>query len=146
VVEDQVRLIDVMPTLLSLAGIERQPASQGRSLVPLCLGEELPPEPALCELLVDLRGLRALRERDWKYIEPERYDQRGGVHLAKDPAERTLIQDLSVVGQGLSRLQAELARAVDFGAREVGQGTQRVDVPAGIEDALRALGYTDTSE
>jgi arylsulfatase A-like enzyme len=50
-VPDQVRQIDIMPTILELAGLENKtPASiDGRSLVPLIYGEKWPEEPAFIE-------------------------------------------------------------------------------------------------
>jgi arylsulfatase A-like enzyme len=42
-VADLVRGIDVLPTMLDVAGVEAPPGLQGRSLVPLARGETLPP-------------------------------------------------------------------------------------------------------
>jgi arylsulfatase A-like enzyme len=39
-VADQVRLIDTLPTILDLLGIESSPVGEGRSLVPMMEGEE----------------------------------------------------------------------------------------------------------
>ncbi len=61
VISDQVRLIDLMPTLASYAGAGRQLAVQGRDLAPLLEGGSLPPEPALAELLAEGLSMRALR-------------------------------------------------------------------------------------
>ena len=146
VVLDQVRLIDVMPTLLSIAGMQRQPATQGRSLVPLLTGGSLEPQSALSELLVDLRTTRTLREGDWKYFDADRWEMQGGVHLAKDPGERTLVQDYEIIGDGLGRLRVEYQRALNFGATKVGQTTQAIEVDADMLKALEGLGYMGGDE
>jgi arylsulfatase A-like enzyme len=143
VVEQQVRTIDLMPTLLALAGLRRQPALQGRSLAPLLVGAELGPAPALCELLVDRRALRALRAEDWKALESERPPLRGGLDLARDPRERRLVQEGARSAEELARLRAEVARAVEFGRREVGQGTRAIEIPAELERTLGELGYAE---
>jgi len=49
VVEDMVRNVDVMPTLLDLAGIEAPRRAQGRSLLRFMNGGAARPEPAFIE-------------------------------------------------------------------------------------------------
>jgi hypothetical protein len=51
VVEDEVGLIDVGPTLLDLVGLEAPAAFRGRSLLPLLDGGTLPPRTLFAELL-----------------------------------------------------------------------------------------------
>lgn len=81
----QVRLIDLMPTALELAGITPNGDAQGSSLVPLLAGrdEYAGGEYALAESAV---GSKALRSGEWKLIlspkKTELYD------LARDPGER----------------------------------------------------------
>ena len=67
-VRDQVTLIDLMPTLLSLVGVESPQPMQGRDLSPLLRGESLPARPALSELLVDRRQMRSMRSAEEKLI------------------------------------------------------------------------------
>jgi arylsulfatase A-like enzyme len=67
VVTQQVGLIDVMPTLLQVLGIERPLDLQGRSLLPLIRGEALPDRPLFAEA-PSFGGLRAMRTERWKYI------------------------------------------------------------------------------
>jgi arylsulfatase A-like enzyme len=143
VVSDQVRLIDLMPTLLSLAGARRLPNSQGRSLAPLMLGESLPPEPALLELLVDRRQVRALREGGWKYLEPGDPTQQGGFDLTADPAEQVLHQAPPNVREGILRLRSEVKSALEFRIKKVGRGTQAIEYSDEMLKALEGLGYTE---
>ena len=86
VVEDQVRIIDVMPTILGLAGI-KCPTVQGRDLYGLLSGGTLPPEPALLELLCRGQRMTALRTNEFKVMVDERTGQVGVFHLATDPME-----------------------------------------------------------
>lgn len=94
-IPDQVRQIDIMPTILDLAGLGDQiPTTvDGRSLAPLMRGESLPEEPAFIESCQNARepsDLYGVRAAGWKYacnisdpaMPPELYD------LANDPAER----------------------------------------------------------
>lgn len=88
VVETQVRLVDVAPTVLDLTGLAPLPDAQGRSLVPLLDGEAEAPGPAYLETLAPRRlgwsPLFGLRLDGKKYIRaprPELYD------LEADPEE-----------------------------------------------------------
>lgn len=84
-VSRQVRLIDLMPTLLDLAGIPPPEQAQGRNLRPLLEGRE----PAAAEDSAVSQGAFggvAIRSGGWKYAlnggKEELYD------LRKDPGER----------------------------------------------------------
>jgi choline-sulfatase len=91
--ERTVRLVDVFPTVLELAGLARpgELALSGRSLAAALRGAPEPDEPTTyAETLVPLlqfgwSDLRAIRDGRFKYIEaprPELYD------LREDPGER----------------------------------------------------------
>jgi arylsulfatase A-like enzyme len=49
--EEPVQIIDVMPTILDLVGIETSQAVDGRSLAPLLHGDALPPRPVFSEMV-----------------------------------------------------------------------------------------------
>jgi choline-sulfatase len=81
-VPDQVRIVDVMPTVLELLGVPSPASVQGGSLLPLARGERLE-LVALCESWRPLRygwsGLVAARDGRHKLVEaprPELYDLR----------------------------------------------------------------------
>lgn len=89
-IDEQVRLVDVLPTVLDVLGIDPPPSVQGATLLPYVLGRErLPDLPAYIESyhLNDLFGwspLLGIETKGWKYIRaprPELYD------LASDPGE-----------------------------------------------------------
>jgi arylsulfatase A-like enzyme len=71
-VTDQVRHIDLLPTLLDLSGIRIPPGTDGRSLRPLMDGRALPEEPAYLEAVgVKLEGDRIVGARtpNWKLLQ-----------------------------------------------------------------------------
>jgi choline-sulfatase len=96
VIRDPVRMTDVAPTLLDLAGAPALPTPDGRSLRPLIEGRTSAPAPPIYaetlvpQLYMNWAPLRALRDERWKYIDapkPELYD------LAADPAESRNVHD-----------------------------------------------------
>ncbi len=91
VVGEPVRLVDLAPTLLELAGAPALEGVDGRSLVPLIEGRPSGPPPALYaetylpKYYMNWAPLRALREARYKLIDaprPELYD------LREDPGEQ----------------------------------------------------------
>jgi len=72
-VEDQVRHVDLFPTLADLCGVDIPEGIDGRSLKPLMEGGSLPQEPAYMEAVgVKLEGKRieGARVPDWKLLRP----------------------------------------------------------------------------
>jgi arylsulfatase A-like enzyme/Tfp pilus assembly protein PilF len=139
VVPEQVRSIDITPTLLELAGL-RVEGADGESLLPLMRGESRRDVPvSIAEswyprLHFGWSELRSARVGEWKYIaapKPELYD------LRTDGKERrNAIADRGSVG---GRLAAEIAR--------VTSGWKAADRPpapqpdAATVERLQALGY-----
>lgn len=50
-IDERVMLIDLAPTVLQLAGVPAPEGFRGRSLLPLLVGEKLPPRPIYAEML-----------------------------------------------------------------------------------------------
>jgi arylsulfatase A-like enzyme len=72
VVEQRVRLLDLMPTLLDFAGVEGPAQMEGISLMPAVRGEasNLPlPEFFVVETARNFRHKLGVYSRDWKYFE-----------------------------------------------------------------------------
>lgn len=72
-ISNQVRHIDLLPTVADLAGIPAPDGLDGRSLRPLMEGDALPEEPAYMEAVgVKLEGKRisGARSADWKLLKP----------------------------------------------------------------------------
>jgi arylsulfatase A-like enzyme/Tfp pilus assembly protein PilF len=126
-IHDQVRIVDVMPTLLDLATIDIPPAAQGRSLLPLARGERMP-LPAVSETWYPRQHfgwseLAAIRDGRYKLIAAPRrelYDLQadpGETHdLASSDAARAdaLERELhEILGKTSSRKPASEARPID---------------------------------
>lgn len=130
-VPDLVRLLDVTPTLLALAGAPALPGAQGRSLVPLLHGEPLPPLPVLTEhgtrLRITTPALSLLRKDDRRLLYDWLADPREERDLA---AERPA--DVAALEAALEALRPEPA--------EGPRASDRALDPETLEQ-LRALGY-----
>lgn len=150
VIEQQVRQVDIMPTILEMAGLaELQPAAvDGRSLTGMMTGESYSNEPAYIETCQNSRepsSFYGVRAGGWKYafdaadhsVPEELYD------LSADPGEtnnlatnnpqkaaemRTLlVQHLQQQSEGGVALTDDLSE----------------DEMAGLADHLKKLGYVE---
>jgi arylsulfatase A-like enzyme/tetratricopeptide (TPR) repeat protein len=138
-IADQVRIVDVMPTVLELLAVQSPKAVQGVSLLPLARGEKLGlvahSESWYPRYHYGWSDLQSVQDGRFKYIRaprPELYD------LSSDPRE---IQDLSSVDASRipaldEALTALLERTTSATAAK---GPQTVD--AETEERLAALGY-----
>jgi arylsulfatase A-like enzyme/predicted Zn-dependent protease len=137
-VEPVVRVVDVMPTVLELAGLPAPGDLDGRSLVPLMTGmTTVSPGPAYLEAYSSrfwwgARELLGVRTGPWLFVQaphPELYD------LATDPAESV---NLASARPGeldkLASLLKTLSPKGDVFA-------QRTSVDEETERRLQALGY-----
>jgi arylsulfatase A-like enzyme len=84
-----VALIDVVPTLLDLAGLALPPELRGRSLVPAARGDPFPDVPVYSEILPEDRiGAKStVVLRDWKLHYDERKNLLRLYNLERDPGE-----------------------------------------------------------
>ena len=136
-VHDLVRLVDIMPTVLAVLGLQA-PAADGVSLVRLMTGEITRLDlDAYSESLYPMRfgwsALRTIRADRFKFVSaprPELYD------LEKDPAETHNIYDERV------DLGAAMATALD----RIGRSSQGVTEARNLPDSelverVAALGY-----
>jgi len=141
-IAQQVRLLDLAPTLADLAGVPIPESWQGVSLVPLLGGASLP-LPAFAEHAHS--PMKAVREDGAKYVVEAEGPRRLLFDLARDPGERT---NLAVADpEREARLCRDLRRFVDANAAHE---RIRAVTGAGPDPALRAtlqrLGYTGPSE
>jgi arylsulfatase A-like enzyme/predicted Zn-dependent protease len=139
VIRDQVRIVDVMPTALSLLNVEVPAAVQGADLMPLARGEALDliahSESWYPRYHYGWSELRSIQDGRFKLIQaprPELYD------LSNDPREE---RDRSV--DDAARLDG-FVRALDaFESRHKQEGADRGPRPidSETEERLAALGY-----
>jgi arylsulfatase A-like enzyme/Tfp pilus assembly protein PilF len=146
VVEEEVSLVDVLPTLLQALKLPVPPAVQGRSLMSSILGRSsgasssLYAESYLPLLHFHWSQLRGLQSRGWKFIEapkPELYDVR------RDPEEENNL----FKGQGArahemrERLYALMRRYTPAAGPE----PEKALTDPALYDRLRSLGYVAVS-
>lgn len=149
-VGDQVRQVDILPTILDLAGLEDSIPStvDGRSLLPMMRGEKLPELPALIETCQNSRepsSFYGIRYGGFKYaydandpkVPEELYD------LSADPEEtRNLAQSRPDKVAELRRLiETHIAQA-EAGAVDMTDEMSELEM-AGLADHLRKLGYVE---
>jgi arylsulfatase A-like enzyme len=140
VVADQVRSLDIAPTLIELFGLSKPDLMEGLSLLPLARGEGEPsPRVALSETYFpfyhfEWSPLHSIRTLNFKYIEapkPELFD------LAHDPTEsENVLKAKAAVARDLAeQLKRESARPLTSASASPGA----ISVTAGAQ--LRSLGY-----
>ena len=129
----QVRSVDLMPTLLELAGAPAAGGLDGRSLLPLIDGEERGDRPAVIAG-TDMGSLSqlAVRVPPWKLIRHLGDGREEAYRLDDDPREREPREDAPAELREL--LDGELATAV-------GREALAEDEEAVIEARLADLGY-----
>ena len=107
VINEQVELVDVAPTLLDLIGASIPPAMRGRSLLPRIEGKPLPPAPAFSEMMPatawphqaammvdgDHKIIHRISDRRWELYDLTR-DPSEQKNLAADPASRQTLETL----------------------------------------------------
>jgi arylsulfatase A-like enzyme len=132
-VEEQVRLIDVMPTILEVAKVD-SPRVSGRSLLPSLEGRE---REAARPAVIEFKEGVALRENGWKYI--RLLDRPNELyHLAEDPGERR-----NVAADARAEVARFDSRADEILARRRALVERRVPLDSATIEGLKALGYVE---
>ncbi len=141
--DDLVRLLDLPPTLVDLAGLPPVDQFDGRSLLPLIDGVDLTPRPVLLQVRHGTGfWSNALRVADAKFVRTEDSGRSAALlfDLAADPGETV---DLASAQQAQRmRLQQELDDAV-LAAGLKKQVSSDAVVDADTLEKLRALGYIE---
>jgi choline-sulfatase len=137
---EQARSIDILPTILALLGGSSPSTVRGISLAPAFAGKPLPATVSYAETLfpkinLGWSELRAMRTRDWKYIQaprPELYD------LSRDAGEtKNVIADRP---GPLRELRAQLQSVA--GARQSPEKVRTSLADQRTLEQLKSLGYT----
>jgi len=146
-VSEQVRTIDVMPTLLELTGIDAKGlALQGRSLAPLMRGEKGVDRVAFSHARrVDEHQNPQYTVCDgaWRLIDEPKAARKWLYDLVQDPKELTDVaaQHPDVVAR-LAKLLEQQARQDAFLREKIGSAPGELVIDEQTMKELRALGYT----
>jgi arylsulfatase A-like enzyme len=142
-VREPVSLIDVLPTVLDVLGIEVDLPFQGRSLRPLWQGRSLPARVHVGEASFEA-GNKALLEGGWKYVR-RGSGQEELYHLEADPAERQ--NRCAAEPERCEALRQQLAEWEASTEALAGELALPPAEPAVIPEAtleqLQALGYAE---
>lgn len=147
IVADQVRIVDVMPTILGLAGIAVARSGtgaspmDGRDVSPLLRGDSMEPAPALLELLVDGNEVLGFRTDRAKTITWPKAGVSYRYDLRLDPREEApVVAERSVDGEALRALD----RAIEAAAALKSSGRARpIEIGTDLRRRLGFLGYTE---
>lgn len=142
-VDDQVRHVDLLPTLAELCGLAPPEGIDGRSLTPVMAGSPLPEEPAYMEAVgVKLEGKRitGARTPDWKLLRPgggrpALYKLNGG---APPDEKHNLYNRYPEIARSL---QSYIERIDASGASIEPDSGMSSEEEAVVEQHLRDLGY-----
>ena len=148
VIHQQVRQIDIMPTILELRGIECPDNLHGRSLVPMMNGQAMEEVPAFVEsgCKADVRHWHGLRTEQWKYAEHPRTCELSDLepelfNLADDPDERrNVIADNPEIAAQMRQEIDKLIYSVP-GQRQDQSAPLSEESQAELKTQLKALGY-----
>ena len=149
VIEDQVRLVDLFPTLMDLVGEPLGHRVDGRSLRPLFEGGELAPVDAFAERLnIRAKESKALRSGRFKYVFsfPKAAGRARGLEeahelydLGRDPGElENLAEERPEV---VERLDARLRTLLELLADPSELDKPSEDLDPDLRERLEALGY-----
>jgi arylsulfatase A-like enzyme len=136
-----VSLVDVLPTLLDVAGVPAPASAMGRSLLPATRGERLDARDAIIETGRLHEVVRAIVRGSIKYgrrVEPDPIE--GLFDLDADPDEIHSI--LRAQPELAATLRADLDRVVEAAAAQRPQTTTApIEISEDVRASLRALGY-----
>jgi arylsulfatase A-like enzyme len=133
-----VRLIDLMPTLLSLAGAAAPEGVQGVDLTPLLQGEDVgPPDVVFSTGVIAKPDMFSVRTQRYKLVAGG--SERTLFDLAADPGETI---DVSARETAAAAELAELLKRHLLRSSAAGRLPARtVDIKEEMRERLRALGY-----
>lgn len=135
-IEQQVELIDIVPTILDILGIKKYNFMQGESLLPLILNDgNYNKKYAFSNAGV----LRCVRTSQWKLIFDESNNSYEMYDLGNDPKERTNLIGISEYEEEFNILKNELNKWLN---QEPFYPFSEENINEEVKRALRSLGYT----
>jgi arylsulfatase A-like enzyme len=150
VIDEMVRSLDILPTALDYAEVAVGQPMEGRmigtSLLPLADGDETAKtiDRAVTEKRVrDTDALRlAFRTELWKYVYDGKTEEIELYDLQADPEEAIDVSDDETdIAEKFRRNLSERVDRIRETSTDV--DVPALDVEAGVEERLRALGYRD---
>jgi arylsulfatase A-like enzyme len=149
IISDQVRQIDVFPTLAEALGFDMPSLVHGRSLVPLMRGQSMPEVAAhvaaVGESFDDHKNWRVgIRTSEWKYafapqnpaIPEELYNLRIDPHEWRNVAKRNRLMAAELREQVLEMISGTYYVAENEQGEEMSENEKRT-----MEERLKQLGY-----
>ena len=139
---DNVRTVDIAPTVLNLLSQSPLPLSHGSDLLPLITGTKTTlnkgayAESLESNFLLEYAGLRSITADGWKYIrapKPELYD------LVNDPGELTNLAKEK--GEILAEMEQQITNLISESPGPP-QSAANIDKPHTDLSQLESLGYT----
>jgi arylsulfatase A-like enzyme/tetratricopeptide (TPR) repeat protein len=146
VIETQVRLVDLAPTIVDCARLERTGQMQGESLLPLLVGPgQNPILPCYSDTMVPKNSLnysplRSLRADGWKYILAPRSEL---YHVAEDPGE--VFNVVQAEPERSARMREELRDIIADAPPAPGGRAMYGAISADTARKLAALGYVSVT-
>ena len=141
-VDDQVRHVDLFPTVADIVGLDAPTGIDGRSLRPLIEGGSLPDEPAYMEAVgVKLEGRRitGARTSDWKLLQAGSRSSLYKLNGGQAPDEkRNLYTRFPEVARDL---EAYIQKVTDEASDVIPESGMTGEEEAIVEKHLRDLGY-----
>ena len=141
-VDQQVRHVDLFPTVAEIVGLPGPSGIDGRSLRPLMRGEPSPEEPAYMEAVgVKLEGRRitGVRTSDWKLLQAGSRSSLYKLNGGQAPDEkRNLYSRYPEVARNL---EAYIRKVTDDASDVVPESGMTGEEEAIVEQHLRDLGY-----
>jgi arylsulfatase A-like enzyme len=145
IVDTPVPMLDLMPTLLDIAGAPSPELVHGQSLLPALQGADPAPRPIYSEAPARRSSYddKALRDGDYKLVYNVKLDQTELYNLRDDPHEQN---DLSASQAQRIEVMRDELRAWTTNAMETWASLphsrgQAEELDAAMEEALRQIGY-----
>ena len=141
--KEQVRLIDIMPTILGLASVQLNTKVQGHDISGLLQGGQSLEHPALCELMSDGRQYQALRNKQNKVVVNGRTKTQKYFDLLKDPGEQNPVTKMnSEFQQAMIKLTAITRESMVLRKHLLGpQADRKSELDKKMKQRLHSLGY-----
>ena len=140
-INQQIRTVDIFPTLFDLLGLKFQSDIDGVNLKPLINGESMQEQPAYIEsnplVLTESNDVIGIRTSKYKYFR-DKNDPSKRIHLFNlktDPYEET---NLSSETELIKKFEEILISLLGDYSEKISQNTSESDE---IEQELRKLGY-----